>query len=317
MLLKLGSTGPSVKEIQNALGITADGHFGLQTEAVVKRYQSAHNIAADGIVGPDTYNLLVDIDTDRFGFDDSIDDTDGKIDYQGTYDTDECLVIDRAYLDTDEYVRDYGKIEPVGFMYHHSAGWDNPYNMIRSWNNDKQGRVATQYGIGGLNINGNHKYDGRVVECFPDNYLGWHTGRVGNFNVSKLYGGVELNNFGYLIQKDHKFYNYVGGEVPKDQVCDLGYKFRGHQFYHKYSDDQLHALGLLNPHVARIYPKIDMTEGLPKLLKSGMSPLEAFEFNEDAYYGRIYGLWTHTNVRKDKSDCFPQPELIEMIKNIR
>ena len=36
----------------------------------------------------------------------------------------------------------------------------------------------------------------------------------------------------------------------------------------------------------------------------------------DAYYARQFGLWSHTNVRKDKFDCFPQPELVKMLKNL-
>jgi len=40
---------------------------------------------------------------------------------------------------------------------------------------------------------------------------------------------------------------------------------------------------------------------------------EAFEWNADAYYGKVKGLWTHTNTRKDKVDMFPQPELIDML----
>ena len=51
---------------------------------------------------------------------------------------------------------------------------------------------------------------------------------------------------------------------------------------------------------------IDVTDGLPKLVKK--IGAKAFEFNEDAYYGRVKGLWTHTNTRKDKFDCFPPQE---------
>lgn len=39
----------------------------------------------------------------------------------------------------------------------------------------------------------------------------------------------------------------------------------------------------------------------------------AFEYNAQCIKGHK-GLWTHTNVRKDKSDCSPQPELIDLIK---
>lgn len=313
MLLKLGSTGPAVREVRTALGITPRDNFDIYTDMSVRRYQANHNLVIDGIVGPQTYRALVDIDTDRTGFDDSIEDTDNKINMLGTYDGHECLVIDRAYLDTDQYVRDYGKIEPKGLTIHGTAGWDDPYKVINSWNRDARGRVATQYVIGGMSIKGGHKHDGTVVECFPNNYVGWHTGKVGSFDVSKLSVGIELNNFGYLKYKNGKFYTYVGGVVPEEQVCDLGYKFRGCQYWHRFSDNQIYSLSQLIPHIVSIYPKIDIYKGLTALLKSGMDPVDAFAFNEDAYYGKTFGLWTHTNIRKDKMDCFPQPELVQML----
>jgi N-acetyl-anhydromuramyl-L-alanine amidase AmpD len=244
-------------------------------------------------------------------------DTDNEASAQESeYITKNGLTIDRQYLDKDEYVRDYGKIEPLGFFIHHTAGWDNPYNVVRNWNNDKRGRVATQYVIGGSNVKGKTKHDGVVVECFPNNYLGWHLGKVGDFKISKLSGGVELCNFGYLTKKGDRYYTYVNTEVKPEFVCDLGYKFRGHQYWHAYTDKQIESLRLLILHLRDIYPKMDLVNGLPKLLKEGVSPADAFEFNSDAYNAKQFGLWTHTNVRKDKFDCFPQPELVEMLKQL-
>ena len=34
------------------------------------------------------------------------------------------------------------------------------------------------------------------------------------------------------------------------------------------------------------------------------------------YYGKVKGMWTHTNTRKDKSDMFPQQELIDMLLSL-
>ena len=305
MLLKKGSKGKEVKQLQEALGIGADGIFGSGTETAVKKFQKDNGLGADGIVGSKTWEAI-GIDTDS---DSAAEETE--------YTTKDGLVIERQYLDKDEYVRDYGKIEPLGFFLHHTAGWDNPFNTVSNWNRDKRGRVATQYCIGGTNVKGNgSKYDGVVVECFPNNYLGWHLGKVGNFKISKLSGGVELNNFGYLTKKGDKYYTYVKTEVKPEFVCDLGYKFRGHQYWHAYSDKQIESLRLLILHLKDIYPKMDLENGLPKLLKEGVHPKDAFEFNSDAYNAKQFGLWTHTNVRKDKFDCFPQPELIEMLKGL-
>jgi len=305
MLLKQGSKGSKVKELQKALGLSADGIFGGGTKLAVMKFQSKNGLDADGIVGPSTWEVI-GIDTDQ---ESAAEETE--------YTTKDGLVIDREYLDKDEYVRDYGKIEPLGFFIHHTAGWDNPYNTINNWNRDTRGRVATQYCIGGTNVKGKDApNDGVVVECFPNNYLGWHLGKVGKFAISKFSGGVELNNFGYLKKKDGKYYTYVNTEVKPEYVCDLGYKFRGHQYWHAYSNKQIESLRLLILHLKDIYPKMDLVNGLPKLLKEGVHPKDAFEFNEDAYNAKQFGLWTHTNVRKDKFDCFPQPELVEMLKNI-
>lgn len=52
--LKKGSKGSEVAALQKALGITADGIFGPQTEAAVKQYQASKGLSADGIVGPNT-----------------------------------------------------------------------------------------------------------------------------------------------------------------------------------------------------------------------------------------------------------------------
>ena len=317
MILKLGSKGEEVKELQEALGILSDGIFGPGTEKSVKEFQKKNNLIVDGIVGKITLSkILLDIDTDITGFDDS-GDRDNKLNYLGKYTTKEGLEIDRAYLDSDEYVKDYGKLEPLNFFIHHTAGWNNPYNTINNWNRDKRGRVATQYCIGGTSVRigkyGDDKYNGKVVECFPNNYIGWHLGKVGNFNMSKYSSAVEINNFGYVTKKGDKYYNYVNVEVPESMVCDLGYKFRGYQYWHSYTPEQIESLRLLIKHVETTYPKINITSGLPKLLKDGMHPKDAFEFNKDAYYGKVKGLWTHTNVRKDKFDCFPQQELVDML----
>jgi hypothetical protein len=50
--------GGGVRALQRALGLPADGAFGAQTEAAVKRFQRSHGLVADGVVGPSTRRAL-------------------------------------------------------------------------------------------------------------------------------------------------------------------------------------------------------------------------------------------------------------------
>jgi len=54
MLLKKGSKGEEVKQLQEKLGLAADGIFGAGTETAVKEWQSKNGLDVDGLVGPAT-----------------------------------------------------------------------------------------------------------------------------------------------------------------------------------------------------------------------------------------------------------------------
>jgi hypothetical protein len=56
--LKQGMRGDAVKQLQTAIGVTADGNFGPQTAAALKQWQQAHGLAADGVAGPKTWGAI-------------------------------------------------------------------------------------------------------------------------------------------------------------------------------------------------------------------------------------------------------------------
>lgn len=58
-VVKKGSKGDAVKQIQRKLGLAADGIFGSGTEAAVKKWQAEHGLVADGIVGPKTLEKML------------------------------------------------------------------------------------------------------------------------------------------------------------------------------------------------------------------------------------------------------------------
>jgi putative chitinase len=57
--VRKGSRGAVVAEVQEKLGLTADGVFGPGTERAVKKWQGENGLSADGIVGPKTLGKLL------------------------------------------------------------------------------------------------------------------------------------------------------------------------------------------------------------------------------------------------------------------
>jgi len=293
MLLKVGSRGKDVKELQEFLNIDADGIFGVGTKAVVQKWQANNGLVADGIVGPKTWDAMGLATTD---FSEQI------------YTTENGLVIERHFLPVGEY-----KTGPTNKEYvflHHTAGWHNPFKTIDHWGRDSRGAVATEFVLGGPSIKGNdNKYDGKMVQAFPEGGYGWHLGKNGSQHMHTHSVAIEVNNFGYIV--DGK--TYAGTTAHESQIVELSKPFRGHKTWHRYSDAQIEALHKWILWIAE-RDSIDVRAGLPALIKE--KGAEAFEWNEDAYYGRVKGLWTHTNTRKDKVDMFPQQELMDMLVSL-
>lgn len=57
-MLRKGDQGQSVRELQNLLGLAADGAFGPVTDRAVRAFQSQHGLTPDGLVGPATWKAL-------------------------------------------------------------------------------------------------------------------------------------------------------------------------------------------------------------------------------------------------------------------
>lgn len=292
--LKKGSKGELVKQLQAALGIPADGIFGKDTESAVKLFQKQNGLYADGIVGPKTLAILTSIlDTD----------------YIDRNPTTVKLNIDNHFMSSNQYLN--GKYTNDYLVLHHTAGHDNPYQVVDGWNKDSLGRIATEFVIGGQNsTNGRKTYDGQIVRSYPEGNQGYHIGASGSSYMTTHSVGIELCNIGWV--KNGK--NYVGTSVMSSQTVELKNPFRGYTVWHKYSDEQLKSLKKLMEYISK-RDNIDLHRGLYQWIKN--EGAKAFDFKEDAYYGRVkHGVVTHANIRKDKVDLSPQPELIDMILSL-
>ena len=150
-----------------------------------------------------------------------------------------------------------------------------------------------------------------IAQGFSSKYWGYHLGlKQGVFNANgvpyqsldKLSIGVEICNWGFLKEVNGKYLNYVWREVPKKDVIKLDTPFKGFQFWHSYTKEQIESTKELLLYWNEIY-------GIP------------LDYNEDIWavskraLAAEPGVFTHNSVRKDKTDVYPHPELIEMLKS--
>ena len=204
---------------------------------------------------------------------------------------------------------------------HFTAGWENPYRVVDDWNSDTRGQIGTQFVIGGRNCQTLvDKYDGEIVECMKYENYAWHLG-VGNSALHRNSIGIEVCNFGPLNRVLNDYYSWANKRVVESEVIDLKKDFRGKRYFHKITNDQLHALNFLISKIAKD-TGIDVTKGMKERIKK-LGDWKAFDYDPSIQSGNLKGLFCHTNVSGpnkwknfEKWDWFPQPELIDLINSL-
>ena len=185
---------------------------------------------------------------------------------------------------------------------HHTAGNGNAEAVSRYWNGTSD-RVATAFVVG---------QDGLIVQCFSSKHWAWHLGiSKAEFkgqgakyqNLDKASVGIEVCNWGYLKEKDGKFYNYVNTRVPESMVTTLDEPFKGFKHWYKYTDAQIESTRQLLVYLCDTY-------NIPREYRT-----QIFSLDKEAFKGTP-GIYTHNSVRKDKSDIYPCPRMIQMLENL-
>lgn len=193
---------------------------------------------------------------------------------------------------------------------HHTAGNADGEATFKGWAANKE-RIGTCVAISGK-IKGKPELDGQIVQGFSSKHWAWHLGvkedvfkahKVPYKNLDRISIGIEICNWGQLTVKKGRFYNYVGKEVPADEVCELATPYKGHLFFHNYTDKQIESVKELlllwkNKYGIPLTYDEDIWDVTPRALKG-----EA-------------GVFTHNSVRKDKVDIYPHPKMVEMLKSI-
>lgn len=201
-------------------------------------------------------------------------------------------------LKSSQYFQESSKKHQI--YLHHTAGNSDATSVARYWDSTSE-RVATAFVIGGM---------GTIVQCYPSIEWAYHLGLnqkafngLPYKNLDKSSIGIEVCNWGMLKEKDGKFYNYVNRIVDSSEVTELDNPFKGHKFWHKYTDKQIDSLKNL---IVYLCDKYDISN----------------EYNDDIWgiteraFKLENGIFTHNSVRKDKSDMYPCPRVIEMLKNL-
>lgn len=188
---------------------------------------------------------------------------------------------------------------------HHTVSGDNHTGDVNWWINTPE-KVGTPYII---------DRNGDVVETFDPKFWIHHLGikqetlkkygsNVTNNKLNQISIGIELDSWGALTFKNGKYYTFSGKEIPLEKVQIYDKPFRGSKYYEKYTNEQLSSLKeLLLKLKTEFEIKLYYFENM-------------FETNKQALNG-YHGVFTHVSYREDKSDCHPQPELIQMLKSIK
>lgn len=301
--LKKGSVGLEVKKLQALLGIKVDGHFGPITEKALMAFQMEKEIPVTGWVDSETV-LLLNMSKGVL-YKDIMAETDIS---STSFTTNSGLVVQKYFLDEGQY---FERTSKNAYMFlHHTAGTHNPFNTIDYWNRTPE-RIATEFVLGGqASRNGDDEFDGIMVQAFPHTGQAFHLGRTGSGSMNKASVGLEICNMGYVV--DGK--TYVGRSIHPDQVVRLQKPFKGFNSWHKYSDAQIEATKKWILYIAE-RDNIDVRNGLVRFIKK-YGPTKGFDFQQEAYEGKVRGLLTHGNVRKDKVDVYPHPGLIDMLMSL-
>jgi hypothetical protein len=301
-----------------------DGYFSQNTLIAVTNFQREIGIRADGVVGFQTWGNILSYGIDKSEVDPILEsnrskDIPNKVSFIG----ESGLMIYDNLLSDDEYIKKETQKNTIWL--HHTAGGSRPDWTIDGWEKgyqlDKNGqpildsngnfkplKVAAHFVIGRKSSSSDISlWDGKVLKAFDDRYWAYHLGITENSKeLNSKSVSIEICNYGQLTPgRDGKFYNYVNKPINNEDVVELSKPFKGYKYWEKYTDVQLESTRKLILYLKNRW-NIE--------IESGIYNEDWFEYDEKWF--SLGGLRTHTQVRKDKFDLFPQPELLQMLNSL-
>lgn len=256
------------------------------------------------------YSLLMEL-LKRVGFENIIDfqasqsiNKDGKfglLSYKKLYN----LLLNPIEIPFKDYP--IGQVFPKRqIVIHHSAGWDNARGMFQDWDTDARKGVCTSCAIND---------NGELYRGFDESFWGHALGveesefkrrgikNSNNLTLNRQSVQIEICSFGALTALDSGGYQtWSGNRMPQDKIDEVS--FRGVKAFERYTEKEINTLEtwiLLNAlrfEIPLTYREVDFWNVSGKALSG--EP----------------GIWGHCSFRTDKTDPYPQPQLLEMLSNL-
>lgn len=181
----------------------------------------------------------------------------------------------------------YQTVHPKKYIFlHHTAG-GSAASSIAHWASNSE-HVATPYVI---------DRDGTIYETFDPRYWAYHLGVKGNSTIEKQSIGIEICSYGALDPHTRK--TYTGKVIPEDKTVEVS--FRNMTLWEAYTPEQIDSLKVLLPYLIEKF-NIQLQPDRSKF----------WEYSDPSTLPT--GIWSHSTVRKDKIDIFPQKELVELVQ---
>lgn len=182
--------------------------------------------------------------------------------------------------------------------------------------------------------------DGTILQLFSTRYWAYHLGitdawftqygtpGIDNVQLNSQSVGIEIDNWGGLINVGGSWYpaaNPKGAAIPIQNVIEYKapnypHGFHGYFAFEKYTPDQIASLRVLIHAINVGFPKIQLkyeNDLLPGVNMWGTYDNGSGKWlAEKAAYAENKGVWTHVSYNPEKSDCQPQPELVDMLRTL-
>lgn len=188
--------------------------------------------------------------------------------------------------------------KPTQICLHHTASGPGIDGDKTWWENDGQ-PVSTFVIIG---------RDGIITQLYPSERWAYTLGlKQANFReVEAKTIGIEIDTWGHLHKKaDGKYYSWAESVIPESEVCVLEKPWRGQQFFHKYTPEQIVSTKLLLQHLCAKF-------GIPTHYKGAL----LFNLYDGAMNATVPGIYSHASFRSDKTDIHPQPDMMAMLQTL-